>query len=135
MGLPLLQGVVSIVERVIDRLPDPKAKAEALQKLQEMQQSGDLQVIAGQIEIDKGEATNPKLFVSGWRPAIGWICGGGLAIQFIVRPLFLWGSALIGHPTPFPELEMGTMMELLFGMLGLAGLRTYEKRTGTEGNR
>lgn len=126
-----LAAVLDIGGKLIDKLfPDPAKKAEATLKLMELQQSGDLAVIAGQLEIDKIEAASPSLFVSGWRPMVGWICACGLGTQFIIRPLFMWIAALVGHPTEFPVLDMGTMMELLAGMLGMAGLRSYEKKNG-----
>lgn len=126
-----LSAVLDIGSKLIDKLfPDPAKKAEATLKLMELQQSGDLAVIAGQLEIDKIEAANPKVFISGWRPMVGWICACGLGIQFIIRPLFMWIAALAGHPTEFPALDMGTMMELLAGMLGMAGLRSYDKQNG-----
>lgn len=86
--------------------------------------------VTAQIEVNKVEAANPNLFVAGWRPAIGWICGAGLAIQFIVNPIATWIAALAKHPILFPSLDLGTLLTLLLGMLGLGGLRTYEKVQG-----
>jgi hypothetical protein len=92
-----------------------------------LQQNGELTQIAGQMEINKVEAASSSIFVSGWRPAIGWICGAGFAVQFVIGPLAEWGSSLAGHPVKFPTMDTGTMMPLLLGMLGLGGLRTAEK--------
>lgn len=92
--------------------------------------------VQGQIEVNKQEASNPKIFVAGWRPFIGWICGIGLGVQFIVNPLFTWGSELATKThtaIPFPSLDLGTLMTLLFGMLGLGAMRTYEKTNGASG--
>lgn len=86
--------------------------------------------VTAQIEVNKVEAANPNLFVAGWRPAIGWICGAGLGIQFIINPIATWIAALAKHPILFPSLDLGTLMTLLLGMLGLGGLRTYEKVQG-----
>ncbi len=135
MAFDPVSSIVDVGKLLIERfIPDQKAKAEATQKLLEMQQAGDLAVIAEQAGINKIEASNANIFVSGWRPFVGWICGGGLGIQFIVRPIFTWIAALIGHPTEFPSLDMGTMVTLLTGMLGMAGMRTYEKLNGAQGN-
>ncbi len=93
-----------------------------------------VQQVTAQIEVDKQEASNASIFVAGWRPFIGWICGSGLACQFILGPIFTWVSALIKHPTAFPTLDLGTLMTLLLGMLGLGGMRTYEKVNAAVGS-
>ena len=136
MPLPILGAILGIGEKLIDKLiPDPAAKAAALLKLKELEQSGDLAVIGGQLEINKIEAANPNKFISGWRPAVGWVCVSGLAIQYVLSPLLEWGTLLASHPVKGPTLDMATLMPLLTGLLGLAGLRTYEKVKAAEGNR
>jgi len=128
MALDPVSALLDIGGKVLDRVfPDPAQQAAARLELLKLQQSGELTQIAGQMEINKAEAANPSVFVSGWRPAIGWICGAGFAVQFVVGPLAEWGSALYGHPVKFPQMDTGTMMPLLLGMLGLGGLRTAEK--------
>jgi hypothetical protein len=131
MAFPLL-SVLDIGTKLIDRLiPDPKAKAEAQLELLKLQQSGDLAVMAAQTDINKIEAGSSNLFVSGWRPAVGWMCAAGFGMQFIVGPTLTWLSSVVGYPIPFPTLDTGTMSALLMGMLGFGGLRTYEKIQGT----
>ena len=133
--LELLLGVGS---KIIDKLfPDPAVKAQAQLELFKLQQSGelaqltaDVQLAQGQLEINKAEATNPSLLVSGGRPFIIWVCGAGFAIQFVVGPLAQWGSSLAGHPVVFPSLDWNTMMPLVMGLLGLGGFRTIEKVKG-----
>ena len=131
MAIDPLSALLDIGGKVIDRVwPDPEKAAAAKLELFKMQQSGELAVIAGQLDINKVEAANPSVFVSGWRPFIGWVCGSGFAIQFVIGPLAEWGSALYGHPVKFPQMDMGTMMPLLAGMLGLGPMRTAEKING-----
>lgn len=89
--------------------------------------------LQGQLDIDKQEASSQSVFVSGWRPFIGWICGAGLGVQFLVNPLVTWIAALAKHPVQFPTLDLGTLLTLLFGMLGLGAMRTYEKVQGAPG--
>ena len=126
-----LELVLGIGGKLIDKLfPDPEKKAEALLKLQQLQMNGDLQVIANQVEIDKIEAQNPRLFVSGWRPFIGWVCGAALAFQLVLGPLVVWGSTLGGHPVALPIMQTELLTTLLVGMLGLGGMRTVEKLNG-----
>lgn len=130
MPFPLL-GLLGIGEKLIDKiLPDPAAKAEALLKLRELEQSGDLAAIAGQIEVNKIEAASTDRFVAGWRPFVGWVCGGGLAIQLVVIPLTLNVAALVGRPFTLPALDVSLLTTLLVGMLGLGGMRTVEKLQG-----
>jgi hypothetical protein len=129
--IPIIGSIFDIGTKLIDKLiPDPKAKAEALQKLQEMEQNGDLAVIAGQNEINKIEAASPTLFVSGWRPSVGWTCSGALALQLVLFPLASWVTELFGHPVHLPVLNTELLTTLLVGMLGLGGLRTVEKLQG-----
>lgn len=129
---------IPLIGKVLDRLiPDPAAKAQAQLDLLKMQQSGELAQLAadtdlakGQTDVNKQEAASTNTFVSGWRPFIGWVCGLGMASQFVIGPLFTWGATLYGHPTAFPVLDMGTLLTLLFGMLGLGSMRTVEKING-----
>jgi hypothetical protein len=131
MAFDPLTAAFDIGGKVIDRLwPDPATKAQAMLELQKLQQSGDLAAMAGQVDINKIEAANSNLFVSGWRPAVGWICAGGLGFQFIIAPTLTWLSSVISRPITFPSLDTGTLTTLLVGMLGFGGLRTYEKITG-----
>ena len=128
MALDPVSALFEVGSKVLDRvLPDPAQQAAAKLELMKLQQNGELAQITGQMEINKVEAASSSLFVSGWRPSIGWVCGAGFAVQFVIGPLAEWGSALYGHPVKFPQMDTGTLMPLLLGMLGLGGLRTAEK--------
>jgi hypothetical protein len=128
MALDPVTALFEVGSKVLDRvLPDPAQQAAAKLELLKLQQSGELTQIAGQMDINKVEAASSSVFVSGWRPSIGWVCGAGFAVQFVIGPLAEWGAALAGHPVKFPQMDTGTMMPLLLGMLGLGGLRTAEK--------
>ncbi len=135
MAFDPVTSVLDVGKSLIERLiPDPKAKAEATQKLLEMQQSGDLAVIAAQSKINEIEAASPNMFIAGWRPAVGWVCVLGLAIT-VFSPLLSWGAALAKHPVTVPPIPMDALMTLLIGMLGLGGMRTVEKLQNAEGRR
>ena len=128
MALDPVTALFEVGSKVLDRvLPDPAQQAAAKLELMKLQQNGELAQITGQMEINKVEAASSSIFVSGWRPSIGWVCGAGFAVQFVIGPLAEWGAALAGHPVKFPQMDTGTMMPLLLGMLGLGGLRTAEK--------
>jgi len=128
MGLPIIGSILALGEKLIDKLiPDPKQKADALLKLAELEQSGDLAVIAGQVEINKLEAMSSDNFTRRWRPFVGWVCGGALAIQLVVLPLGGGVAAIIGKPVALPVMNTELLTTLLVGMLGLGGMRTVEK--------
>lgn len=123
--------MLGIGNKVIDRLwPDPAQAAAAKLELFKLQQSGELAVITGQMEINKTEAANPSVFVAGWRPFIGWVCGAACAWNWIGLPM---AKALaVYHQVPFAlsPADLSEMMPVLIGLLGLGGLRTVEKIQG-----
>ena len=130
MSLDPVTAVLDIGGKLIDRLwPDPTIAASAKLELIKLQQSGELQAMADQLEVDKVEAANTSLFVSGWRPFVGWVCGFGLVYAFIGQPLLSWASTNFHFAIP-PSLDVGTLLTILGGMLGLGGLRTVEKING-----
>lgn len=134
MWTALIPLIGTIVEKVI---PDPQAAADAKLRVMELAQKGELAVLdadlklaIGQIEVNKAEATT-DMFRGGWRPAVGWICAAGLAYQFILQPVLPWLVALFGAQVPpLPAIDNETLMVLLTGMLGLSGLRTFERVKG-----
>lgn len=134
----LLTGIFDVGTKLIDRLfpnqaDKDKAKLEFLKLQQEGQLKvleGEVQLALGQIAVNKAEAESTDPFRAGWRPFIGWVCGLGLAFQFVVRPLANWTIAMNGQTTFLPGLELETLMTLLFGMLGLGAYRTVEKTKG-----
>lgn len=127
----LIPFITSALGTVIDRvIPDKEAAAEAKRNLE-----GDLLRMAqesnlAQIELNQAEAQHRSIFVAGWRPAIGWTCALALVYQFVIAPLAVWGAAVAGHDIPAPPSLDDMLWELLFGMLGMAGLRTFEKSRG-----
>ena len=128
---PLLLGpLFELGKGIIDRLfPDPAAKAAAELELLKMTQAGDLQVILAQLEINAKEAESSSLFVAGWRPFVGWICGAGLFYATIMVNLFSWLSTAKGWPLP-PKVDTDTLLYVLGALLGIGGLRTIEKVKG-----
>ncbi len=124
----LIDSLLSIGTKIIDRvIPDKTAAAQAQAELVKMQVSGELEQLAGQLEVNKVEAAHQSLFVAGWRPFIGWVCGAALAYQFVIRPIVTWAVPSMGYQiAEMPGLD-DNLWELLTGMLGLGGLRTYEK--------
>lgn len=134
----IIDIIAGPILHIIDKLvPDPAQKAQMQLEAMKMAQAGDFKEIDAQLQrdlaqiaVNQTEAAAPDFFKSGWRPTVGWICGAGLATQFMVAPLATWLAALAGHPIVFPSLDMGTLLTLLGGLLGLSGLRTTEKIKG-----
>lgn len=135
---PLITGLIPVLGNLLDRiLPDPKASAEAKLEVMRMAQAGelaqldaDLKLATGQMEINKVEAASQSLFVAGWRPAIGWVCGAAFAFKFILGPAAVVAMAMSGHPITLPVFDFTEMSTILLAMLGLGGLRTVEKVKG-----
>lgn len=94
------------------------------------QLAGSLALIQAQTDTNKVEAGNPSVFVSGWRPAIGWVCGAACAWNWIGLPVAKFAMLALGHPLAVSPADISEMMPILLGMLGLGGLRTAEKIQG-----
>jgi hypothetical protein len=126
-----IAALLSFGSTLIDKFfPDPNQAQQAKAQLLEMQTKGELDQMLGQLEINKVEASNQSVFVSGWRPAIGWVCALALAYQYLFKPLMTWGAAVTGHTVPpMPGLD-DNLWQLMMGMLGMGGLRTFEKING-----
>lgn len=132
MAIPFLD-FLNIGTKLIERLlPDPAQKAAAQLELMKLNQSGQLQEMdnevklqLAQIEVDKVEASMTG-YKGAWRPTVGYICCVGLMYQFLMQPLLAWLSGIRHWPAP-PVLDMGTLVTLLGGLLGLGGMRTAEK--------
>ena len=128
-------GLFGLIDKLFTTEQD---RQDAKLKLIELQQKGQL----AQIAVNQVEAQHEKIFVSGWRPFIGWVCGFAFAYNFIIQPLFVFAvwalTAFYGVDFPIatlPDLDMASLLAVLGGILGLGGLRTYEKRTSTNMNR
>ena len=122
----LLDALLGLGGKLVDKLiPDPAARDAAKLELLKLQQSGELAAMVAQTDINKVEAANPSVFVSGWRPAIGWVCALAMAYQYLIRPFL----AAFYPVLTFPGLD-DNLWQLLAGMLGLGGLRTFEKLNG-----
>ena len=127
----LLGPITKTVETVVDRLVEDKNKAMEM-KLEMMKelQTGGLAQIAGQLEINKIEAAHGSVFVSGWRPFIGWVCGAALAFQYVFSPIMMYVSNAFGLEIPAPPTLGENLYELVLGMLGMGAMRTFEKMNG-----
>ena len=130
--------LLGIGSKVIDKIwPDPAQRDAAKLELLKLQQSGELAQLTAdtnlmieQIKVNQAEAQNPSLFVSGWRPAIGWVCGAACGWNWIGLPVVKLALEIYGHPINLSPADLTEMLPVLMGMLGLGGLRTIEKLQG-----
>lgn len=149
MSLTAITAIAKIGLDAIDRLfPDPAEKARQIFALQELESKGDLaqlnahvQLMLGQLDINKEEAKSGSFFVAGWRPAVGWISAIGLGIAFIPKAIAItamwtiqsylmlssspdWATFIL---PPFPDLGMTDLFGILGAMLGIGGMRSFDK--------
>lgn len=112
------EGVANVVDKFVETPDEKRAWDQVKAKMAQEPQ-------IAQIELNKVEASHRTVFVAGWRPAAGWACALGLVFVFLINPVIQWISG-----NPGPVLPTDIMFELMLGMLGLGGLRTFEKLTG-----
>jgi hypothetical protein len=130
MILDLLGGITPIINKVLSYIPDPAARQAAELQMQQDMLKFAAEQGAQQAEINKVEAANTNIFVSGWRPFLGWTCGAAFAWNYVGFPAASWLVAVCGYDVPLkPVLDNG-LMELTLGMLGLGAMRSFEKLKG-----
>ena len=117
-------SIADLANTVIAKIWPDKTEAE------KQQLAAAVMVIQGQIDINKAEAASPSIFVSGWRPFVGWVCGSACAWNWIGLPIAKAGLLLAGVSLSISPADISEMMPILMGMLGLGGLRTIEKIKG-----
>ena len=130
MFLDMLGGITPIINKVLSYIPDPAARQAA-----ELQMQADMLKFAAeqgaqQAEINKVEAASPNWFVAGWRPAIGWVCAGAFAWNYVGFPMASWAVAVSGYDVPLAPVLDNSLMELTLGMLGLGAMRSFDKFKG-----
>ena len=118
--MPKLNVVAGIIDKVaghVDKFTlDKEEKAQLIQEINK-----------AQIEVNKVEAGSTNLFVSGWRPSVGWVCSIALCYHFVLQPLLVFVLSAIGKPVDLPVFDMNSLMTILLGLLGLGGMRSFEK--------
>lgn len=140
MSFPVL-ALLPVVEKVFDRIfPDPAQASEAKIKLLEMQQSGELAVIAAEADMAKGqmainqiEAASSDKFAARWRPFIGWVCGVAFAYNLVLQPFMVFvlvATGVVFDAKDLPVIDSNMLGWALGGLLGLGSMRTYERTRG-----
>lgn len=124
-----IDAIAGLVSTVVDKIwPDANIEASAKVDVIKAELTQQLQSSLGQLEINKIEAASSSLFVAGWRPWVGWVCGVALAYAAIIEPLARFVAAVVfGYTGVFPAIDTEITLQILLGLLGLAGMRSYEK--------
>lgn len=120
----MIDKLIQPVSKILDKfVADKDLKAKLKHELDTEIHKANM----AQIDVNKVEATHKSLFVAGWRPFVGWICACALAYHFILQPILVFTISVYGVSVTLPDFDMNSLMTVLLGMLGLGGLRTFEK--------
>jgi len=130
--MSLISSLIGPVSGILDKvIPDSDMKAKLAHEIATMSDNHAQQALLAQLEINKAEAASGSLFKGGWRPFIGWTSGVAFAYHFVLQPLLVFVLTASGVDLPdLPEFDMSTLLTVLGGMLGIGGLRSYEKTKG-----
>ena len=123
----MLEKLIDPISNILEKFVADK---DLKQKLEHELKTELHRANMAQIEVNKEEAKHRTVFVAGWRPFTGWVCATALAYHFILEPVIVFVLALYNIQLTLPQFDMGSLLTVLMGMLGLGGLRTYEKKQG-----
>lgn len=128
----MIDKLIGPVTHLLDKfVEDADTKAKLAHDIATMSERHAHNLALAQIEVNKAEAASGSIFKGGWRPFIGWTCGLAFFYHFVGQPIAVFVMAVTGTEVPpLPEFDMGTLLTVLGGMLGIGGLRTYEKQKG-----
>ena len=129
--LGIAESVIGVAGKVLDKFVEDKdLKTKLSHELKSQIVSLDL----AQAQTNLEQAKHPSIFVAGARPAIMWICAFGLGWQFVFQPVAVWGIAVSGIDVVLPLIETEGLMSLTLALLGLGGMRSFEKSKGIQRN-
>ena len=128
--IPVL-SILEIGAKLLDKvIPDKDAREKAQAELIKAAQDQDFQLALAQIKVNEEEAKSDNIFKSGWRPSIGWTCSVAFILHFVAFPIINFVIVALGYKEVVISFDMATLMTVLGGLLGIGGLRTYEKIKG-----
>ena len=123
----MIENLIKPVSKILDKfVVDKDLKLKLQHELSQELHKANI----AQLEVNKVEAAHRNVFVAGWRPFTGWVCASALAYHFIIEPIVVFGLALYDVQLTLPQFDMASLLTVLMGMLGLGGLRTFEKSKG-----
>lgn len=125
--MSILTTLLPFIDAIVDRIPDPKEAKKRKDELRKAAQAMEAELLKSQVELNKIEASHKSIFVAGWRPFIGWVLGSSLAYHFLVQRLLQVVLQAFGVEITLPDVEIGEIITLTIGMLGMGSLRTLDK--------
>tara|TARA_A100000172_G_C3042930_1_gene111219 strand:+ start:1548 stop:1949 length:402 start_codon:yes stop_codon:yes gene_type:complete len=130
--MSIVNALIGPVSGLLNKVVTDKDQAAKLaHEIATMSDRHAQEALLAQLEINRAEAASGSFFKGGWRPAVGWVCAIAFAYHFVVKDLIVFGASFAGAELPeLPNFDMGTLLTVLGGMLGIGGLRTYEKQKG-----
>lgn len=138
MAIPIIGDLFNSVKDVVSEVVVDKDKRDQvnleLRRIEDQAQARLDAQVQGQIEVNKVEAANGSVFVAGWRPAIGWVGAVALLWAFVVGPAIQWIGQMFGHNIAIPDPNFSELMPLIFAILGIGGMRSFEKIKGVATN-
>ena len=128
----MIDKLINPISTLLDKfIPDATERQKLAHEIATMAEKNVHEISMAQIEVNKTEAASNSIFKGGWRPFIGWVCGVAFAYHFVLQPFLIFVLTTLGQPVPYlPEFDMASLMTVLGGLLGLGGLRTFEKYKG-----
>ena len=125
----MIASLIPAVSGILDKfIEDKDQKAKLAHEIATMAEKQAHEAAMAQVEVNKAEAGHRSIFVAGWRPFVGWVCAIALAYHFVIQPLLVFGLAAANvPPLALPSFDMDSLLTVLLGILGLGGLRTFEK--------
>jgi len=128
----MIDKLINPISSLLDKfIPDATERQKLAHEIATMAEKNMHEISMAQIEVNKTEAASNSIFKGGWRPFIGWVCGVAFAYHFVLQPFLIFVLTTLGQPVPYlPEFDMASLMTVLGGLLGLGGLRTFEKYKG-----
>ena len=128
----MIDKLINPISNLLDKfVPDATERQKLAHEIATMAEKNVHEISMAQIEVNKTEAASNSIFKGGWRPFIGWVCGVAFAYHFVLQPFLIFVLTTLGQPVPYlPEFDMASLMTVLGGLLGLGGLRTFEKYKG-----
>ena len=128
----MIDKLINPISSLLDKfIPDATERQKLAHEIATMAEKNMHEISMAQIEVNKTEAASNSIFKGGWRPFIGWVCGVAFAYHFVLQPFLIFILTTLGQPVPYlPEFDMASLMTVLGGLLGLGGLRTFEKYKG-----
>lgn len=125
--------IASLISKAVDKIfADANIEAQSKADALKAELTQEFSSVMGQLEVNKMEASSASIFVSGWRPMVGWCGALGYGYQFLLRPILNGTSIALGYPPIFPTIEVDALSTLLFGLLGFGTMRTVEKIKGAQ---